>query len=285
MSQSGRILTHPSLARRRFVELAHLPEEELDLMEASLVIALEEYPALAVGDYLQRIESWSEAIRERVEGSRDIERIIEEVNRLLFEEEGFHGEASDYYDPRVAFLNQVLDFHAGLPISLSIVWIEISRRLGVETHGVSLPGRFLVKVSGDWGEILLDPFDDGRVLTTVECQEIIDQVFGGAIRLREQHLRSFGRHEVLSRFLSHLKGVYLAQNDLEGALATIDRLLILDARDAYEVRDRGLLALQMHRYAEASAYLERYMELMPHAEDRARIGEQIAWLRAWLEHN
>lgn len=283
--RSARLFTHPAVARQRFRELAAAPDEQIDLTEAALVIALEEYPALAVDEYLGRIDRWSEAIRQRIEGSRDVERIVEEINRFLFEQEGFHGDADDYFDPRNAFLNEVLDRHAGLPIALSVVYIEISRRLGVPMTGVSLPGRFLVKVSGAWGDLLLDPFDEGRVLSTFECQQIMNAVFGGGVQLREHHLRSVSRKAILGKMLAHLKSVYMSRHDLERAASSIDRLLILDDRDGYELRDRGVVAMELHRYDEAIEYLERYLALVPHAEDRRAIKDQLDWLRAWLDPN
>jgi len=281
----ARLLTHPAAARQRFIELTHRPEPLLDLVEASLVIALEEYPALDIDGYLRRVDVWSDAIRERVEGSRDIDRVVEEINRLLFEEEGFHGEAADYFDPRNTFLNEVLDRHAGLPLALSIVYLEISRRLGIDMSGVALPGRFLVKVCGEWGAIFIDPFDEGRVLTTAECQKILDEVYGGGVRLREHHLRSSSRREIVARVLAHLKSMYLSSNDLSRAIGSVDRLLLLDEKDSYELRDRGLVSMQLHRYDEAVEFLERYLVAAPHADDRSRIREQIEYLRAWMEKN
>lgn len=280
-----RVLTHPAFARRRFVEITGLPDPALDLVEASLVIALEDDPGLNIDRYLGQVSDWSASIRERLEGSRDIERIVESINKLLFEEEGFHGEDEDYYDPRSALLNETLDKHAGLPIALSILYIEISRRVGIEASGVSLPGRFLVKFSGAFGQIVLDPFDGGRVLSTIELQKLLDAVYGGGVRLREHHLRSFTSKEILARELAHLKSAYLARHDLSRAAASIDRLLILDGNDPYEIHDRATIAVQMHAYRQAIECFERYLALMPHADDAARVREQIIWLRAWLEQN
>lgn len=283
--QSGRVLTHPALARRRFEEIAGRPEPLLDLVEGSLVIALEENPRIDLDRYLDQVQSWSESVRERLRGSHDIERLIETLNRLLFDEEGFHGEDEDYYDPRSALLSEALERHAGLPITLSVLYIELSRRAGVEAAGVSLPGRFLVKFSGPFGVLVVDPFDGGRVLSTVELQRILDGMYGGGVRLREHHLRSFTPKEILARELAQLKAAYLAQHDLARAAASIDRLLILDERDAYEVRDRAALAMQLHAYGQAIELFERYLALMPHAEDRSRVREQIAYLHAWLGQN
>lgn len=283
--QAGRVLTHPALARQRFCELAGRPEPLLDLVEASLVISLEDNPRLDIDRYLQQVGAWSGAVNDRLEGSRDVERIVEAINGLLFDEEGFRGQDDDYYDPRSALLNEALDRHAGLPITLSILYIEISRRVGMEVSGVSLPGRFLVKFSGEFGQIVVDPFEGGRVLSTVELQKLLDSVYGGGVRLREHHLRSISRREVLARELAQLKAAYIAHHDLTRAAASIDRLLILDGRDPYEIRDRAAIAMQMHAYAQAISFFERYLELVPHAEDQVRVREQIAWLTAWLEQN
>lgn len=283
--QPARVLTHPAFARRRFREIADLPEPMLDLVEASLVIALEDDPGVNIDRYLKQVSEWSGAIRDRLEGSRDVERIVESINGLLFDEEGFHGEDEDYYDPRSALLNETLDRHAGLPITLSILYIEICRRVGMDAAGVSLPGRFLVKFSGAFGQVVVDPFDGGRVLSTVELQKLLDEMYGGGVRLREHHLRSFTAREILARELAHLKSAYLARHDLVRAAASIDRLLILDGNDPYELRDRAAVAVQMHAYREAITCFERYLALTPHGDDLSRVREQIAYLRAWLEQN
>lgn len=280
----ARLFTHPAAARQRFRDLVGRADDEIGLTEASLVIALEQYPGINVGEYLGRIESWAGAVRQRAR-SDAAENILEQLNRLLFEEEGFHGEADDYYDPRFAFLNEVLDRHAGLPLAMSIVYIELSRRAGLPASGIAIAGRVLVRISGPLGDLLLDPWDDGRILTPAEVQGLLDEVYGGGVRLREQHLRDLENRAILGRVLAHLKAVYLSQNDLDGAIGAIDRLLILDEGDAYELRDRGTLAMQIHRYDEALQFLEKYLQRAPYADDTQQIQESIDYLRRWLSRN
>jgi regulator of sirC expression with transglutaminase-like and TPR domain len=283
--RATRVLTHPAVARQRFREIAERPDPRVDLVEASLVIALEERPSLDIDSYLDQVNGWSGAIIDRLEGAHDVERVIEVINQFLFDEEGFRGENDDYYDPRSALVSEMLDRHAGLPITLSILYLEISRRVGIDAAGVSLPGRFLVKLSGYFGEIVVDPFDGGRILSTIELQKLLDSLYGGGVKLREHHLRSFSRKEVLARELAQLKAAYLARHDLVHAAASIDRLLILDDRDAFEMRDRASVAMQMHAYATAIDCLQRYLSLMPHADDRSTIRERIDYLRAWMDQN
>ncbi len=283
--QSGRVLTHPALARQRFREIVEMPEERIDLVETSLVIALEDHPGLDIIHYLDEVGAWSGAVRERLHGSRHVEEIVESINHLLFEVEGFHGEDEDYYDPRSALVNELFDTHAGTPITLSILYLELTRRVGVDAAGISMPGRFLVKFTGDFGQVIVDPFDGGRILSTVEMQAILDELYGGGVRLREHHLRPLSRKQIVARELAHLKSAYLAQHDLTRAAASADRLLILDERDPFELKDRASLAMQMHAYAVAIECLERYLALQPNADDTSRIREQIAYLRAWIDQN
>src|ERR1041385_8093026 len=137
----ARVLTHPAFARRRFMEIAQTPDAALDLVEASLVIDVEDNPTIEISHYLAQVDDWSGAVRQRLEGSRDVERIVEAINRLLFDEEGFHGEDEDYYDPRSALLSETLDRHAGLPMTLAILCIEGSRRVGVGVVAAARSGR------------------------------------------------------------------------------------------------------------------------------------------------
>lgn len=145
-----------------------------------------------------------------------------------------------------------------------------------------MPGATLVRFSGPWGDILIDPYDNGRVLDRRECEDVVARTFGGALQLREHHLRSFSDHEMLSRLLAHIKAIYLAGNDIVGALAALDRLLILDESDPWERRERGLLRMQTHDYEEAVVDLEEYLERVPHAEDAIKLKGEIDRLRAWM---
>jgi regulator of sirC expression with transglutaminase-like and TPR domain len=199
----ARVLIHPAVARQRFREIAALPEPHVDLVEASLLIAAEDQPGVDVDRHLREVTAWSEAVSARLRGSHDVARVVEAINRQLFEEEGFHGEDDDYYDPRSALVSEMLDRHAGLPITLSILYLELTRRIGAEATGIALPGRFLVKFTGYFGEVIVDPFDGGRVVTPVELQKILDQLYGGGVRLREHHLRSFSAQGRVHRATRH----------------------------------------------------------------------------------
>src|SRR5438445_11102873 len=156
------------------------PEASVDLAEASLLIAGEEYPGLDPAPYLGRLDELGAHLRRRA-GDAGADALVPELNRLLFEEEGFRGNTVDYYDPRNSFLNDVLDRRTGIPISLSTVYMAVGRRAGVPVQGVGLPGHFVVRVTTAGGEALVDPFHDGAVLTLEDCQERLDRIYGGKV--------------------------------------------------------------------------------------------------------
>ena len=150
-------------ARDRFAAMVTRPESELDLAAAALEIAAEEYPQLVPGPYLQRLDVLAERVRDRLGDETAPLIVLQELNRVLFEEERFRGNAEAYYDPRNSFLNDVLDRRVGIPITLSLIYLEVGWRLGLPLSGVGFPGHFLVRYEGEVVRVLLDRFDGGRI--------------------------------------------------------------------------------------------------------------------------
>ncbi|HKC12629.1 MAG TPA: transglutaminase-like domain-containing protein, partial [Vicinamibacteria bacterium] len=146
-----------STSRRQFRDILSRPDAAVDLAEASLLIACEEYPGLDVPAYLARLDAMGSALRERLADEPRPERAVMALNRYLFQEEGFHGNAEEYYDPRNSYLNEVLDRRTGIPISLSTVYMEVARRAGLRVEGVGMPGHFIVRVVAGPRAILIDP--------------------------------------------------------------------------------------------------------------------------------
>lgn len=250
-------------ARHRFAEIAELPDAAIDLAEAALWIAAEEYPSLDVDAYLARLDALAAeaapAVRS-VEG--DAERVAQ-LNRFLFFEQGFRGNRDDYYDPRNSFLNEVLDRRTGIPIALSAVYLAVGRRLGLDVRGISFPGHFLVKCVGALGDIVIDPFERS-VLDHDACQRRLEAGLGAPEPLRpEFHLRAASAREILLRMLGNLKRIYVERSDLERALACCDRGLLLAPDAPGELRDRALVYEGLACYAAAAADLDRLLELAP----------------------
>ncbi|MFW6079836.1 MAG: SirB1 family protein [Gemmatimonadota bacterium] len=257
--------------RSRFAERVRAPESELDLAEAALLIAAEEYPQLVPAAYLRRLELLAERVRDRLDAERAPLVVLQELNRVLFEEEGLRGNEEAYYDPRNSFLNDVLDRRLGIPISLSVVYLEVGWRLGLPLEGVAFPGHFLVRYAGDAVRVLVDAFEGGRLRFEDEAQELLDRVYGGMVRLRPEFLERATKKAILARMLSNLKGIYVNAQDDRRALATIERLLLLRPDAVAELRDRGVLLARTGRREEALADLARYLDRAPEAPDAGRV--------------
>lgn len=265
-------------ARSQFAERIRAPESELDLAEAALLIAAEEYPQLVVAAYLRRLDLLAERVRDRLNGESAPLLVLQELNRVLFEEEEFRGNADAYYDPRNSFLNDVLDRRLGIPISLSVVHLEVGWRLGLPLEGVGFPGHFLVRYAGGAARILVDAFEGGRLRFEDEAQELLDRVYGGMVRLRPEFLAPATKKQILSRMLSNLKGIYVNAKDDVRALAVIERILLLRPDATAELRDRGVLLARAGRREEAVTELERYLDRVPEAPDAGRVRGLVAEL-------
>ncbi len=162
-------MSAPGEALETFLRLLEQPQERVPLAEAALHIARTEYPALDVAPYLERLAEMSRVVAGRLGAARDIYSQLEAINAHLFGELGFRGNQQGFYDPRNSFLNDVLEQRTGIPITLSVVYIDVGRRLGLPLAGVGLPGHFLVGYRGDGREIYIDPFHQGLLLTREDC--------------------------------------------------------------------------------------------------------------------
>jgi regulator of sirC expression with transglutaminase-like and TPR domain len=265
--------------RSRFTALVGRPEGEIDLAEAALLIAAEEYPDLDMAAYLTLLARMGEELRRRTRDVRSAASALETLNHYLFDELGFAGNLEEYYDPRNSYLNEVLDRRTGIPISLSTVYMAVARHGGLPISGVGFPGHFLVKVASGGEEIVLDPFNRGAILTEADCQKLLDQATAGRARFSRELLRATGTKAILARMLTNLKGVYSATRQYAKALSCVERILLLTPDSVREIRDRGLLLAQMQRTEEAIRELTRYLKLTPAPEDADRVKEQVRALR------
>jgi regulator of sirC expression with transglutaminase-like and TPR domain len=265
--------------RSRFERAITGPDAEVDLARAALLVAAEEYPQLPVDAYLHRLDVLAERTRDRLGGETAPTVVLQSLVRVLFEEEGLKGNADAYYDPRNSFLNDVLDRRRGIPITLSIILLEVGWRLELPLEGVNFPGHFLVAYEGEGIDFLIDAFDDGRVRFRDEGQALLDRVYGGGVRLREGFFERAGRRQILARLLTNLKGIYLNARDDERALRAVERLLLVTPDTPDEVRDRGILLARAGRFREAIDDLERYLELVPGAPDERRVHGLLRDLR------
>lgn len=268
-----------------WLHLRNAKDEEIPLFASALLIAKDEYPQLADANYKARLREYTRRLRKVVNPADPPATQLRCLNQFLFEDLGFSGDDQDYYDPRNSYLNDVLDRRLGNPISLAVVQIELARRLGVPLQGVSFPGHFLVRLPLDEGIVVLDPFQKGRSLdaaelrsrarTHLDTHEIDD-------RRLARMLEPASHRAILSRMLRNLKAVYTDREEWDKALRCCDRLLTVDSHQPVEFRDRGRLYRTLGHHRAAREDLQRYLALVPQADDADAVGSELIELGADL---
>lgn len=276
----------PFQVRERFSRMIHRPDESIDLGRGALLIAQEEYPDLEVGRYTRMLDDLALELQAWIGVAREPTEVIELMNRFFFEEKTFSGNREDYYNPKNSYLNEVLDSKQGIPITLSLLYLEVGRRVGLPLSGVGLPGHFLVRYRGEEDDFLIDPYNNGELLSREDCQQRLDQIYGGILRLRPEYLAPLPRKAILVRILNNLKSVYVSRQEYAKALAASERILLLDPDSSQELRDRGLLFAQTGFFARAISDLEAYLQTLPPLASGAevdRIRKNVEVLRRFLD--
>lgn len=259
----------------RFRKAIDVPDADLNLLEAALVIAETEYPELDVRTYRERLDRWAGELRERLEDDASAEQRLRALNHYLFGELGFSGNMDDYYDPRNSYLNEVLDRKLGIPITLSLVYMELGQRIGLPLEGVSFPGHFLVKLQVEGGAVVLDPFNGGVSLGEEDLYELLDRMFNAEVGEIAPLLTTASKRDILVRMLRNLKGIHQHADRFDKALQAVNMILTVDPSLEEEYRDRGLLLLQLECAHAAAKDLKRYLQTRPDADDADSIRDLL----------
>lgn len=269
-----RILTHAS-----FTALGRLPDDQLDLVLASVLIAQDEYPALRFSEVAGAFADLA-ARAPRNERMSPRER-VEALSVFLFQEERFRGNEKTYYDPRNSFLNEVLERRLGIPITLTLVLLEVAGRCGLPMVGVAFPGRFMAGLPGD-ANFFVDPFGGGKILTAKECESMYAEQTEGRGRWSPAWLAPVSRKQTLQRMLRNLKEIYLNREDVPRCLRAAEKLSALEPDDLEELRDRGVLSLHGGAWIRALSDLETYLAGRPGADDAELIRTHVKVLKQHL---
>jgi len=259
------------------------PESSVNLGEGALLIAEDAYPGLDVDAYLQRIDEIAEPAREKVRADSSLLEMVQTLNGHLFGELGFQGNAQDYYDPRNSYLNEVLDRRLGIPISLSVLYMEVARRVGLTVVGIGLPGHFIVEARRDTSSLLLDPFSGGEPLTLEDCERLVQDVYGDSVAFSEDLLAPLRKRQILTRMLNNLKKSYLTADEPARAWPIVEKMVFLDPENAVDRRDRGLLAHRLNQFGLARSDLRFYLDRRPDAPDRVAIQASLYAIEAILQ--
>lgn len=272
-------------ALQKFSELvsAATPDEDIDLAGAALALARIDYPELDSSGYLRQLNGLAARVRRSLSRNPSARESIVAINRVLFEEEGFRGNRDHYYDPRNSFLNEVLDRKLGIPITLSLIFMEVARRVGFPVTGTAMPGHFLLKhYDALCGEMVIDAFNRGCVLTIADCRSRLKQIYGTEVEFQPEFLRPVTHREMLTRMLNNLRQIYFSERDSHKGLVVLDLLLAIPPTSAEMLRERALVRLNLDQYVGAAQDLANYLKLAPDAPDAEDVRETLEMVRQLL---
>jgi regulator of sirC expression with transglutaminase-like and TPR domain len=256
--------------------LAHRPSR-IELDRAALEIARIEYKDLDAGEYITQLDHHALAVADRARDLSDGRSFVEAANQYLFVEAGFKGNDEDYYNPENCCLNRVLDTRRGIPITLSLIYMEIARRLSKQVSGVGLPGHFIVRFDDPEYSALIDPYHGGAILDIEGCCKLAQ-----VETLDQSMLEPVDKRYIAMRIINNLRGIYFGRREPAKALEVLDLMIEAAPESADEHKQRAVALLQQHRMQEALDAFKRYLELSPEAPDKERIDEQIHNIAFWM---
>ncbi|MBT3328378.1 MAG: tetratricopeptide repeat protein [Nitrosopumilus sp.] len=236
-----------------------------NLVEKCLKFAqLLEYPDLDVDEYIKKVAKIGMSLKESISDVKNPTYLISMLNEHLFENLGFSGDDDDYYNPKNNFLNEIIDKKIGLPITLSILYVEVAKFIGLDLKIVGFPGHVIVKYNE---EMILDPFYDGRLLDIDDLQEILDTNFGDQVEFKPEFLDEVKSEEILVRLARNLKNSYVQSFVYDKALRCTNMVLAIEPESPEDIRDKGILEDRLLNSDVALTYLNKYLEINPNAED------------------
>jgi regulator of sirC expression with transglutaminase-like and TPR domain len=266
---------------KRLLDALRHDRSEVTLDVAALEIGVIEFPDLDLDAALFRLQNLADQIHSQLSGKASGLDFIRATNELLFDVLQFRGNEKDYYDPRNSCLNSVLMRRLGIPISLSVIYIEVARRLGRPVYGVGLPGHFIVAYEDGDSRYWVDPFHGGRILSFSDCVALAKQIAGVDIRSNPAVLAPVSKRQILVRMLSNLKAIYIRGEAFDKARQVLDLLIEGMPEYAEEYRHRGLVHLRQLNHRAAKQDFETYLRLEPNTPERDAIEKQLRLIERW----
>ena len=266
--------------RTLFSQLIKDPEEDLQLDLAALYLAGEEYPEIDVPSHLAQLDAFAAEVSQRVTYEAAPADVGRAIAGYLYEELGFHGNSGQYYSPDNSFLNRVLETRTGIPITLSLLFLEVARRLGLRCSGVGLPGHFIVGLD-DTGEYL-DPFNAGTPLSMEDCRALVDRMSAGSLEWRDEFLAPYTKRDILFRILNNLKAVYMQGREYTKAVGVIQRMTIISPGLPSLYQEQAWCHAEQQEYRLAIGALEAYLKEAGDPADSSQVKDQIKGLWSTL---
>lgn len=254
---------------------------DFDLATGALLVASTDDPNVDIDGCRANLDRMAEAARARTPSEAGPLEELNAITDLLFGVIGFAGNRDDYYDPNNSYLHQVLERRLGIPITLSLLSIEVGRRAGVPVLGIGMPGHFLVR-HRDEQNYFVDAFNGGVLMNRDECGAVLRQAAGDDARLEEHHLNPVTPREILARVLRNLKAIYWDREEFDRCITTIGALMAVLPDRPEEQRDRAVVHLKAGNHQQSADDFAAYIEAAPHADDIETVRNALSRLRGTL---
>ncbi len=272
MLRQSSVQLHRLLVRDQLKALFEQEEKAIDLFKATMLIAKIDDPAIDIPYYEKQLKLMANEVGERFESSDDPEIKLKKMLSYLFQENGFHGSRQDYYNKSNSYMNRVMDDREGLPITLSVLVIELARQCGIpNVVGVGAPGHFIVKHYYDNKEKFIDPFDGGKFMTIEETEELV-RVNSGRVILVDE-LRVSTKREIVMRMLRNLMGVAQNKDAPIDLLRYVEAMVSLQPDSAFDRWARAVLLIQSRKFYAAKKDLEWLLQNKPEGMDLKKVLE------------
>lgn len=259
---------------------AEIEDDRIDLLRASLTIARTEYPLLDIEAYIARVDALAALVKGELAPELSVLDTVAVLNRVMFKELGYRGNREEYYDQRNSFMNDVIDRRLGIPITLSVLYMEVARRIGVPLVGVGMPGHFLLKVYDLEGrQVLIDPFNSGSMLNASDCEARMNEIYSAEIRFKPEFLLPVSHRQILTRMLNNLRHIYVSARQFKKTLAIVDLVLAIYPRSPEDVKQRAMLRFSLGQLAGAVRDLDHYLEISPEASDAEDVRQTALGIR------
>ena len=261
-------------------------ESDVALDAAALEIASIQRLDLDGTRYLKMLDGMAAELTKRSPPGTSGAMFVREANTYLFGALGFRGNERDYYNPSNSCLDAVLDRRVGIPITLSVVYIEIARRLKRPVFGVGLPGHFVVQYDDGEYFTYIDPFHGGKLLTEEDCGRLAREIAGVDLANEPEELAPVGTRYILVRMLNNLRSAYFRSKQNAKAVDVMDLLLEAFPENADYYKSRAIARLNLRQFSAAKSDFEMYLKCAPDAEDGAEVTAQLEAIHRWLgQHN
>lgn len=257
-------------------------DDSIPLFEAALAIAQDVDLQLDLTAIQADMDRFAIKLQQRLAPDASSVQKLRMLNHYFYHELGFAGNINNYYDPDNSYLHRVISTRRGIPISLAVLYMELAQQIGLNVKGISFPGHFLMKLSVQSGEIVLDPFN-GMSLSREDLEERLEpyfeqQGYPANIALAS-YLHAAHPRDILVRMLRNLKALFIEHLRWQRLLGVQQRLMILLPDEITERRDRGLAYANLECPKAALDDIEAYLAERPHAADAESLRDRLPQLR------